>query len=89
MKLVKGKVSFIRSILACIIFPLVFGYFYSYVMTGSNWFQVNQTLGIMLIGLLGVRAYFEVKIANNKSNAKITIIAIVALSLYTIIRFIR
>ncbi|MFR5264317.1 hypothetical protein [Clostridium sp.] len=89
MKLVKGKISFIRSILACIIFPLVFGYFYSYVMSGSNWSEVNQTIGIILIALLSIRAYFEYKIAKNKGNVKITIIALVAFSLYTIIRFFR
>ena len=52
MKLVKGKVSFIRDNLwACIIFPLIFGKFYSYVMSGSNWSEVNQTIGIILIVL--------------------------------------
>ncbi|MGL5615800.1 MAG: hypothetical protein ACRDD2_06140 [Sarcina sp.] len=89
MKLVKGKVSFIRSLLACIIFPLVFGYFYSYVMTGSNWHEVNQWIAVALIIILFIRAYVEYKIAENKSNGKITIFCAVALLLYTLIRFIR
>ncbi|MGL4991786.1 MAG: hypothetical protein ACRC57_11595 [Sarcina sp.] len=87
MKLVKGKVKFIRSMLGCIIFPLLFCFFYSFVQSGSNWFEVNQWLGIALGIAFLVRAIFEQKIAKNKNNTKMSYFGTIVVFLYVILRF--
>lgn len=88
MRLIKGKVKFIRSIMGCFIFPMILCYFYSYVQTGSNWYQVNQWLGLALGILFIVRAIFEFKIAKNKNNSKFSLLGGVAILLYVIMRYV-
>lgn len=87
MKLVKGKVRFIRSLIGCIIFPLLICYFYSYVQEGSNWYEVNQWLGLALgLAFIG-RGFFELKIAKNKQNTKMSFIGAVVILMYVILRY--
>lgn len=86
MKLIKGKVKFIRSIMGCFIFPFILCYFYTYVQKGSNWYQVNQYLGLALGILFIVRAIFEFKMAKNKSNAKFSLLGGGVILLYVLVR---
>ena len=71
MKLIKGKVRFIRSLIGCLVFQLILCYFYSYIQTGSKWYEVNQYLGIALGITFILRGIFELKMAKNKYNTKI------------------
>lgn len=84
MKLVKGKISFIRSILGCFIFPLLIGYFYTYL--NPAWFMPNEIIGLILGLLFLIRGYFEVKIANNIRNGKFSYICGGITILYVILR---
>ncbi|WP_297518866.1 hypothetical protein [uncultured Clostridium sp.] len=87
MKLVKGKVRFIRSLIGCVVFPLLLCYFYSYVQEGSNWYEVNQwlgvTLGIVFIG----RGIFEYKIAKHMQNTKISFLGAIVILIYVVLRY--
>lgn len=84
MKLVKGKIPFIRSIFGCFIFPLVVGYFYTYLK--PDWFITNQWIGIVAGGLLIVRGIFELKIAKADRNAKYSFLGGGAIILYVVTR---
>ncbi|HHD2751682.1 TPA: hypothetical protein ACOTG0_000426 [Clostridium perfringens] len=85
MKLIKGKVPFIRSLFGCFIFPLVIGYFYTYL--NPSWFVTNQLIGLAAGGLLIARGVFEEVIAKNKKNAKYSFVGGGAIILYVIARY--
>lgn len=87
MRLIKGKVRFIRSIMGCFIFPLILCYFYSYIQIGSNWYEVNQWLGLALGLAFLIRGVFEYKVAKNKSNTKLSFMAAIIITLYVIARY--
>ncbi|MPQ43392.1 DUF4181 domain-containing protein [Clostridium tarantellae] len=87
MKLIKGKVSFARSLFACFIFPLIFGYFYSYV--NKEWFFSNQIIGLVLGISFIFRGTFEKIYAKNQRNAKISFICGSAIIIYVICRFLE
>lgn len=84
MKLIKGKVPFIRSLFGCFIFPLVVGYFYTYLK--PDWFVSNQLIGVVAGVLLIARGVFEELMAKNRKNAKLSFICGGAIILYTIAR---
>lgn len=84
MKLVKGKIPFIRSIFGCFIFPLVIGYFYTYLK--PNWFFTNQCIGLVAGILLLARGIFEQKLAKCERNAKYSYIGGGAIILYVLAR---
>lgn len=85
MKLIKGKIPFIRSIFACFIFPLVIGYFYTYL--NKEWFLTNQGIGLALGVLLLARGFFEKSVAKNIRNANISFLGGGAISLYVLARY--
>ena len=85
MKLVKGKIPFIRSICGCFIFPLVIGYFYTYL--NPEWFTTNQWVGVAAGALLIARGIFEKVMANNQRNAKVSFLGGGAIILYVIARY--
>lgn len=87
MKLIKGKVKFVRSLISCIVFPLLLCFFYSYVQRGSNWYEVNQWLGIALGIAFIIRGLFEQKVAKNPNNTKMSYIGSGVILLYVILRF--
>ncbi|MGL5574297.1 MAG: hypothetical protein ACRDCW_01865 [Sarcina sp.] len=87
MKLVKGKVRFIRSLIGGIVFPLLICYFYSYVQQESNWYEVNQGLGIALGIVFIGRGFFELKVAKHIQNAKISFIGAIVILLYVVLRY--
>ncbi|MGG5461969.1 hypothetical protein [Clostridium sp. B9] len=84
MKLIKGKIPFIRSIFGCFIFPLVVGYFYTYLR--PDWFITNQFIGLTAGILLLARGVFEQKAAKNDRNAKYSYLGGGAIILYVIAR---
>ncbi|MDZ5252299.1 hypothetical protein [Clostridium sp. LIBA-8841] len=84
MKLIKGKVPFIRSIFGCFIFPLVIGYFYTYL--NPSWFVTNQWIGVVAGVLLIARGVFEEVMAKNKKNAKYSFFCGGIIILYVIAR---
>lgn len=88
MRLVKGKVRFIRSMIACVLFPVLLCFFYSYVQIGSNWKEVNIGLGILLAIICALRGVFEMKVAKNKANTKFSFMGTIVVILYIIIRVI-
>lgn len=87
MKLIKGKVKFIRSLIGCVIFPLLLCFFYSYVQSGSNWHEVNQGLGVALGISFIIRGVFEQKVAKNKNNTKMSYIGAAVILGYVVLRF--
>ena len=87
MRLVKGKVRFIRSLIGCVIFPLLLCYFYSYVQKGSNWYEVNQGLGLALGTAFIIRGFFELKVAKHMQNTKISFIGAAVILMYIILRY--
>ena len=87
MKLIKGKVRFIRSLIGCLVFPLILCYFYTYVQDGSNWYEVNQYLGIALGIVFILRGVFELKMARNKYNTKMSFVGAGVILLYVALRF--